>query len=66
MRFFQYEMILRVTDSTTVTTYCTMCMEGCPEWLWGLPSLLSNGYLGMKQLEREADHSPPSSPKVKE
>jgi hypothetical protein len=39
-------------------------------WLWGPPSLLPNGYWGLfprgvKQQGREADHSPPSSAKVK-
>jgi hypothetical protein len=42
----------------------------CPDWCWGPPSLLSNGYQGalssgVKQLGHEADHSPPSSAKVK-
>jgi hypothetical protein len=42
----------------------------CPGQLWGLPSLLSNGYQGffsqgIKWLGLEADHSPPSSTKVK-
>jgi len=36
-----------------------------PDRLWGLPSLLSNGYRGRppgtKRLGREADHSPLSS-----
>jgi hypothetical protein len=41
-----------------------------PDRLWGLPSLLSNGYRGalspeVKPQEREADHSPPSSAEVK-
>jgi hypothetical protein len=41
-----------------------------PDRLWGLPSLLSNGYrgalsLGVKRPGREADHSPQSSAKVK-
>jgi hypothetical protein len=39
------------------------------ERLWGTPSLLSCGFqglLGVKQLGREADHSPPSSAQVKE
>jgi len=31
----------------------------------GLPSFLSNGYLGVKELGREADHWPPSSAEVK-
>jgi hypothetical protein len=40
-------------------------------FLWGSPSLLSNGYqglfpLGVKRPGREADHSPPSSAEVKE
>jgi hypothetical protein len=40
-------------------------------WLWGLPSLLSNGYKGgsfphgVGHPDHEADHSPPSSTKVK-
>jgi hypothetical protein len=36
-----------------------------PDPLWGPPSLLSNGYRGVKQQGREADHSPPSSAEVK-
>jgi hypothetical protein len=41
-----------------------------PDRLWGLPSLLSNGYQGalspgVKGQGREADHSPPSSAEVK-
>jgi hypothetical protein len=36
-----------------------------PERLWGPPSLLSTGYLGLKRPGREADHSPPSSAEVK-
>jgi len=40
-------------------------------YIWGPPSLLSNGYEGffpegVKQLGREADHSPPSSAEVEE
>jgi hypothetical protein len=33
--------------------------------LLGPPNLLSNGYGGVKQQGREADHSPPSSAEVK-
>jgi hypothetical protein len=41
-----------------------------PNWLWGTPSLVSNGYrgalsLGIRRQGREADRSPPSSAKVK-
>jgi hypothetical protein len=41
----------------------------CPYRLWGLPSLLFNGYLGdlslgVKEPEREVDHSPPSTAEV--
>jgi hypothetical protein len=40
-----------------------------PDWLWGTPSLLSNGYWalssGVKLSERKADHPPPSSAEVK-
>jgi len=41
----------------------------CPDWPWGLPSLLYNGYrivLGGKEGPgRDADPSPPSSAVVK-
>jgi hypothetical protein len=40
-----------------------------PDRLWGLPSLLSNGYLALspwvKRPKREGDHSPPTSAEVK-
>jgi hypothetical protein len=37
----------------------------CPDRLWGPPSLLSNGYRGVKRQGREADHSPTTSAEVK-
>jgi hypothetical protein len=37
----------------------------CPDQLWGPPSLLFSGYLGVKWWGHEADHSPPSSARVK-
>ena len=41
----------------------------CPDWLWGPPSLLFNGYLGFLTLGTVArvksNYSPPSSAKVK-
>jgi hypothetical protein len=40
----------------------------CPDWPWGPPSLLYNGYRvfpgGRKRLGRDADPSPPSSVEV--
>jgi hypothetical protein len=41
-----------------------------PDWFWGPPSLLSNGYwvassLEVKRPGREADHSPPTNAEVK-
>jgi hypothetical protein len=36
-----------------------------PDQLWGPPSLLYNGYLGVNRPGRKADHSPPSSAEVK-
>jgi hypothetical protein len=40
-----------------------------PNWPWGSPSLLSNGYLALsswvKRPGREADHSAPASAEVK-
>jgi hypothetical protein len=35
-----------------------------PDWLWGPPNLLSNGW-GLFPQGREADHSPPTSAEVK-
>jgi hypothetical protein len=36
-----------------------------PDWLWGSPNLLSNGYPGVKRQGRVAAHSPPASAEVK-
>jgi hypothetical protein len=36
-----------------------------PDRLWGSPNLLCNGYWGVKRPGREADHSPPTTAKVK-
>jgi len=45
------------------------CFLNCPHWLLGPPCYLFNGHLvlslGLKWLEREGDHSSPSSVKVK-
>jgi hypothetical protein len=42
----------------------------CPDWPWGPPSLLYNGYRvfpgGKARLGRAADHSPPSNAAVNE
>jgi hypothetical protein len=44
--------------------------RACPEWPWGPPSLLYNGYWvfpgGKVRLGRAADNSPPSSAKLME
>jgi hypothetical protein len=41
----------------------------CPDWPWGPPSLLYNGYRvfhgGKVRLGRAVDHSPPSNAAVK-
>jgi hypothetical protein len=41
----------------------------CPDWSWDPPSQVFSGYwgyfAGVKQLEREANHSPPFSAEVK-
>jgi len=43
--------------------------HSCPDWPWGPPSLLKNGFLvfpaDKKQLGHEADLSPPSSAVIK-
>jgi hypothetical protein len=36
-----------------------------PDRLWVPPSILSNGYRGVKRPVREADHSPPTTAEVK-
>jgi hypothetical protein len=36
-----------------------------PDELWGPPSLLFNGYQGVMQQAREAEHLPPSGAEVK-
>jgi hypothetical protein len=44
--------------------------RSCPDWPWGPPSLLYNGYrvsfLGVKRPGHGVDHPPPSSARVKE
>jgi len=44
--------------------------SACPDWPWGPPSLLYNGYRvfprGKVRPGRAVDHSPPSSAEVKE
>jgi hypothetical protein len=44
---------------------CGEIIRTCPDWSWGPPSLLDNGYRvfprGKEQLGRDADLSPPSS-----
>jgi hypothetical protein len=37
----------------------------CLDQLWKPPSLLPNGYWGVRQLMHEADHSPPSNAEAK-
>jgi len=53
---------MRSCNTKTILQYCT-------DWLWCPSSLLFNGYLGsilgVKWMEHEFDHSPPSSTKVK-
>ena len=36
-----------------------------PEQLWGPPTLLFSGYLGIKRTGREVHHSPPSNAEIK-
>jgi hypothetical protein len=52
------EVLVPVGSRIFTSTYCI-------NWLWGPPSLLFNGYPGLKQPGREAGHSPPPSVEVK-
>lgn len=66
-------LVLFSADMWTINvafSFSILSSPRCPDWFWGPPSLLSNGYWGLfpwgvKRLGSEAAHSLPTSAEAK-